>query len=739
MSSEPPHPIVVGGTDTRERKKRQRETWLALAGSAVIGILSWVELKFLGVDSYLFLALFNINLILLLLVLFLVLRNVVKLVLERRRKVLGARLRTRLVLIFLFLSILPTTLMFLIALQFVQTSVDYWFKNQVDKTMEQALVVGQSFFQDARQRLGVQAGAVRDELSRVKSDDAGLVLAAKAREHGLSMVGLMDGERNEIEWYAAPEWSESWTNIKTAFSREDRDLATFWSMVWPGDAMDFVVGILPLDRKGQGYIVLGDTIGGGLMHRLEQIEQGINEYRQLKTLMTPLKLTLYLILGVMTLLILLGATWFGFRLAKEISAPVQALAAGTQRIARGDLGVRLEDKSTDELGVLVQSFNRMAEDLESGQRSLTEANTRLARQNAELERREDYMRAVLNNIAAGVISVDERGMVGTVNRAAEVMLGIDANVVVGRSPLEIVPEIGTDLIRDVLNHLNTNPSHQWQRQLELSVSGKTIKILVNAVVLRTGDGRRNGIVAVFEDITELEKMQRLNAWKEVARRIAHEIKNPLTPIKLSAQRLERKFGPLIEDPAFAECTSLIIRQAEHLRAMVTEFSSFARIPEILPRPNDLLPLAREILSVFQHSHRHITWELSCSRDALIFAFDLEAMRRALMNLLLNAAEILESREDGAVHIDLGMDPERKSAVITIQDNGPGLTKEERSRMFEPYYSRKRGGTGLGLTIVKSVIDDHRGNIRVKAHPKKGTCFEIFLPLGRFDESSTGQA
>ena len=721
-------PIKVGGADTRERKKRQREIYLAAFGFLIIAILTWVELRYLGVDSYLFLALFNLDLILIILVLFLVLRNVVKLVLERRRKVLGARLRSRLVLIFLLLSILPTTLMFFIAIQFVQTSVDYWFKNQVDNTMEQALLVGRAFLQSERNNLSIQAQSL-DRALQQHPEKRKKILSEQAAFFHLSLAGTIDATGRLHAEIIDPDWEQAWPGLKSSFFHNDQQQDKFWSMIWPLETKDLAAGIHPR-QDAPGYVIIGRDLEGRIMNRLELIERGIKEYRQLKNLKAPLKTTLYLILGVMTLLILLGATWFGFRLAKEISAPVQALAAGTQRIARGDLSVRLEDKSTDELGVLVQSFNRMAEDLESSQASLTRANVRLAGQNTELESRENYIRAVLNNITAGVVSVNEQGLVSTVNRAAESLLGIDAENIVGRSPLEFVPQPGIGMIREILENLTSNPSLQWQRQIELSIGGKTLKLLVNAVVLKSNDGRENGIVAVFEDISELEKMQRLNAWKEVARRIAHEIKNPLTPIKLSAQRLEKKFGPKIQDPAFHECTELIVRQADHLRTMVTEFSSFARIPEIMPRMNDRAALALEVVQVFQNSHRTISWNLAGTEQPCIIPFDQEALRRALMNLLLNAAEILDGQDGGRVDMALHANQEQNQVSILIQDNGPGLTPEERTHMFEPYYSRKRGGTGLGLTIVKSIVNDHRGNILVRSRQPCGTCFEIILPASQ---------
>jgi two-component system nitrogen regulation sensor histidine kinase NtrY len=233
--------------------------------------------------------------------------------------------------------------------------------------------------------------------------------------------------------------------------------------------------------------------------------------------------------------------------------------------------------------------------------------------------------------------------------------------------------------------------------------------------------------AVFEDITELEKIQRLAAWREVARRIAHEIKNPLTPIKLSAQRLQRRFGQFADDTVFEECTGIIIKQVERMQQMVTEFSSYAKLPEVTPRPGSPAPLLEEAVGMFAVTHREIDWSLDIQGVIPEIPLDHEAMRRVLINLLTNAAEALEGQEGGAVAVTARHDSARGVVELRVRDNGPGFTAEERSRMFEPYYSRKKTGTGLGLTIVRSIITDHHGQVRVEPNAPQGSVFIVELP------------
>ncbi len=715
----------------RDRKKR-RELFFTLVAFGLIILLSWIELRFFGVNSYVFLAIFNLNLILLLVILFLVLRNGVKLLLERRRNVRGSGLRTKLVSAFMLLSLVPTVLIFLIAVKFIQTSIDYWFKSKVDSSMEQVLDVGKTLYQRTQDRLADQGEYIinqirnRDLLWGARGMDQ--FLERKANEYGLSLIGVLNPNLDEQNWHAGKEWGKKWNSIKDSIQWSVlREEPHFWSTLYKSSEKDLILGVLPVDEAKTGFLVLGLSYEHGLLSDLEEIVQGVKEYKQLKTLKKPLKTAFYLILGVMTLLIIFGAMWFGFRLAKEISAPIQALSLGTQRIAHGDLAVRLEDQSGDELGLLVQSFNTMAEDLEKSQQSLNKANKDLAWQNLELEQRRQYGEAVLNNITSGVISLDKDNEINTVNKAAENILGVEAESLKGKYPVDLLPGDFQDTLEELFEHLKDSPHAQWQRQLEVPLGNEERKLLVNAVGLWTKDKEELGKVIVFEDITELDKMQRMAAWREVARRIAHEIKNPLTPIKLSAQRLEKRYGHDMGDATFEECTKLIVKQVEYLEQMVKEFSAFAKLPDVTLEYDELSSLLEEMVNLFQHSHTSIDWDYSPDQNLPRLKFDRDAMKRVLINLFTNAVEVLEDVPEPEVKVRAYYQHSSKHVVLEIRDNGPGFSSEERSRMFEPYFSKKKGNTGLGLTIVKSIVNDHRGFVEVKPNTPQGSIFIIELP------------
>lgn len=722
---------------SQERRKRRREIILAAVAVLLIVILSWVELRLLGLKSYLFFALFNVNLILLILVLFLVLRNVIKLMLDRRRRVLGSGLRARLVLAFVTLSLVPTLIMFLLSLGFVRTSVDYWFQTQVETSMEQALSVAQDFYAATEAELEVKARGFLDYVHKTRTGWKGKslneALKTKSAEYGLTLAGVLTPDMQTEAWIAQPVWDQVWPEILEQIPRSDLVRhPKYWATLWPHEDMDLVVGIMPVDAGGSLFLVFGAEAGLRFLERLESIAEGVGEYKQLRSLKYPLKMTLYMVLGLMTLVVLLGATWFGFRLARELSAPIQALAVGTQRIANGDLSVRLADESRDELGLLVRSFNSMAADLEESNLRLTRAKQQLEEQYQTLVVRNHYVQAILANITAGVVSLDRDGRITTINRAAESILGVEAEALVGRSVLNLIrPEHG-ELIEEARSFLEGSPGSQWQQRLDLVTGGESVRLLVNVVALMDSEGGNSGVVAVFENISELEKMQRLDAWKEVARRIAHEIKNPLTPIKLSAERLERKFGNRIDDPVFVQCTELIVKQVEHLQEMVGEFSTFAKLPEVRLRLGSLEPLLRETTDVFARTYPHIKWTVR-TEDVPQVMLDPEAMHRVLYNIFLNAAEMLGEGKNSRMEAVLYAHQRKGRVYVEISDNGPGIKPEEQPRMFEPYYSTKRGGTGLGLTIVKSIVADHHGHVRVKPGGSSGTTFVIELPAARVEE------
>jgi two-component system nitrogen regulation sensor histidine kinase NtrY len=337
------------------------------------------------------------------------------------------------------------------------------------------------------------------------------------------------------------------------------------------------------------------------------------------------------------------------------------------------------------------------------------------------------MEIVLKNVAAGVVSIDEKGVITTINTSAEQMLEVQAESVLEKRFSEVLAKGYADQIEDLLNELKSSQRDSMEKQITVNLGGKSLSLLVNLTALRDEEGRSLGVVAVFDDLTQLVKAQRIAAWREVARRIAHEIKNPLTPIQLSAQRLRKRYlERLQEDGAvFDECTRIIVNQVEELKKMVNEFSSFARMPASQPAPNHLNEIIQETLVLFQEAHKNVRFEFM-PNELPVFNLDRDQMKRVMINLIKNSLAAVE--KDGEIRIETSFDSRLQMVRLEVSDTGCGIPDEDKDKLFEPYYSTKRTGMGLGLTIVNAIIADHNGYIRVRDHEPRGTTFLIELPV-----------
>ena len=717
-------------TEEKERHRRRRELIFAAAAFVLAIVLTRVLFYLYDVGSALFITVFSLNFLLLLVIAAVVIRNALKLLLERRRGVLGARLRTRMTLSFMVMTLAPCLLMFLITMKFVQISVDFWFKDQITTSMDAALEVGRADYEKTGKRLLMTGGDILVAASALGIERAGPefseFLERMRRQERLALISLLSDDREELLWYGSDDARASWLAGKAMFNWETVGKRGAQTVLAPGEDNDYVLALQHM--PGGGFLACAESMGPQFKAKLERIAGGATEYKQLWNMRRALKWMLYSGLSVLTLLIVLGAIWFGFRVAKEVSAPVLEAADAAQRIARGELDVRLDAYAGDELGMLVKAFNSMAVDLETFRADLTGANKRLEEQNREIGQHSQYIEAILNNIASGVISVDHEGMISMVNTSACAILGSSASDMIGRNLMQFLPPDMARQARAMFDQFRHRPLSTWQRQINIEVFGRERRLLVSAAGLVTPEGENRGFVAVFEDVSEMERMQRMAAWREVARRIAHEIKNPLTPIKLSAQRLQRKFGSSVSDPAFAQSTDLIVRQVEILQEMVQEFSAFAKLPEVDPKPGNLAPVIVELADFFRNSHSRVRLEVDLPDSIPILPMDRNGLRRAFMNVLSNAVDALDSTPDPHVIISAAVDTDRSVLRVSVADNGPGLDEEERSRLFEPYFSRKKGGTGLGLTIVRSIIADHKGYVRAEPAPLGGAMVIVELPL-----------
>jgi two-component system nitrogen regulation sensor histidine kinase NtrY len=729
-----------------ERKRRKREAVISVVIVVVVAVLTLVEHRVItfGADipvsnTILMFILININLLLLILLIFLVFRNLVKLLYTRRRKVMGAQLRTRLVIAFVALSLLPTIILFFFSINFITNSIEFWFTVPVEQALEKSLIVGQKFYREneIRHRFFLERIAYQLQRKEMAAGDKLKELThyiqVVQREFDLDAVEVYSANYNRLTYALGKDLENAAMAAAPpgAFVGDagDKNIRTITETLDNGELLR-TIGTVPFGvapESASAYIVLSLFIPPDLSDNLESISRGFDEYQQIKLLKKPIQITYYITLSIVALLVIFCAVWFGFYLAKTITIPIMDLADGTRRVAEGDLTVTIDSTAADdEIGSLVDAFNKMTRDLRSGRQQLELSARKLTEQNLEIEARRQYMEIVLKNVSAGVITLDADGIVTTFNKSAERMLNLDAEAILDTHYRELLVSEHLKFAEDIVDRVTSVREQTLEIPLRLTVNGQPRTFLVYVNALKDEQGGPMGIVMVFDDLTELEKAQRMAAWREVARRIAHEVKNPLTPIGLSAQRLKRRYSERINEPVFDECTRMIIDHVELIRNLVNEFSTFARFPTANPKPCELSPIIEETVSLYREGHPEITFDVRIGEDMPQMNLDRQQFKQAMINLVDNAVAAV--RNHGNISILAAFDPILKLVRLEVADDGTGIADTDKIRLFEPNFSTKKAGMGLGLTIVNSIVTDHNGMIRVQDNLPKGAKFVIELPV-----------
>ncbi len=726
--------------DIKEQRRRRRERILIIVTFFFIVALTYIESRLSSVESLipfshnvLIFGLININIILILLLIFLIVRNVVKLVYERRHGILGSKLRTKLVAAFVGLSLIPTVVLFLVSVNFLSYSIDHWFDIKVGGALNMSLEVAQAYYQqftESSKYYAKQLSSIITE-NQLYEKDRNVYLKAliEQRQKSLNLTlievyfktpgnNLIVRGTDNVDIVPIKPSAKVMEDVFTG-----KEVSTIES-VHEGDVIS---GLSPIYTKRGPRDVIGLVgvyyyIPNGLVNRMDHIAKTSEEYKQFRILKNPIKLSYIITLSIVTLLIIFSATWFGLFLAKGITVPIQDLAEATHKIAQRNLDHQIDIKADDEIGVLVDSFNKMT-------RTLKQSSEDLERANMTLDQRRKYMETVLRNVSAGVVSIDRKGVITTINRAAEKMLDIKTEKVLNRRYQDVLRSEHMDLVNEFLREMKENSSAFIEKQIQIMLKDRALTVLATTNTLEDDDGNYMGLVVVFEDLTQLQKAERLAAWREVARRIAHEIKNPLTPIQLSAQRLQRKYGDKLGDDAavLKECTKTIIDQVHGLKNLVNEFSRFARMPMTTPTSNDLNEVVTGAVSLFQDAHKDISFLLQPDPEIPSLNLDAEQIKRVMINLLDNAVAAVP-KGDGKIEIRTSYDRMNRRARVEVIDNGSGISPADKMKMFEPYFSTKKSGTGLGLAIVSSIISDHAGQVSVRDNPPRGTMVSFELPV-----------
>ena len=638
----------------------------------------------------------------------------VRMWLERRRGSAGSRLHVRLVLLFGVVAGAPAVLVATFSVVLFNVGIQSWFSDRVRDTLERSLIASRAYLEEHRNTIRVDALAMAADLNRAAQallpgnrDGFERVLETHANLRGLTEAIVFEPVLGRVTAQAGlvtgaivstpPAWA-----LDIVRSGE--------VAVMPGTAEGRVIALGALNVQPELLLLITRPLDPGVIEHMRATELAFQEYDQLDRNRGSLQITFVMIFAIAVLLVLLAAVLVGLVMANQIARPIARLIAAAERVRGGDLATRVEEgRADDEIASLVRAFNRMTSQLNAQRGELMEAYR-------QIDERRRFTETVLAGVSAGVIGLDVEGRINLPNRGASALLGVDLDAAIGLPLAGVAPEFGA-----LFEAVRTAPERSQTAEIRSGPAHARRTLIARLGAEMQGDGEERrvaGYVLTFDDITELLSAQRKAAWADIARRIAHEIKNPLTPIQLSAERLKRKYlKEISSDPdTFRQCTDTIVRQVGDIGRMVDEFSAFARMPQPVIRPEDLAQVARDALVLQRNAHTDIVYETRVPESPLLVPLDRRLLGQALTNLLQNAADAIamRPREEGEPpggRILLSIEEAGDSARIVVEDDGVGLPEGvERERLTEPYVTHKTKGTGLGLAIVKKIMEDHGGRL-----------------------------
>ncbi|HEY5616878.1 MAG TPA: ATP-binding protein [Vicinamibacterales bacterium] len=686
------------------------------------------------------------NLTILVALVFVLARNIIKLFVEKRRSLPFAHFRAKLVAVLLGMTLIPAVLVLLVGSELIRNSVDRWFNAPMDDVLSSANAIAGDYYQERRRLVAAEAQRLARAIGEID-----LASAPAAVVRALVEPDVQQGRVAHVEVYSfesagaddrpllIPVVDIGTSSLPREFTRESatrlaervaadaRLTSVIERLPDGGDLIRSAVEI----RSGpgespQGVVIASEYITAEFAARARGMTAAYEDYQQLRVLKQPLAGVYLSFFLMLTLMILVAATWMGLYLAKRITRPVQMLAAAANEIGAGHLDHRVEPETRDEFGSLIEAFNRMASDLSTSRRRLERSSIELERKHQDVEARRRYVETILERIATGVISVDTGGHVRTFNAAASRLLGLDSSV----SGLPVATVFGTPELKPLgmlIDEATRSREEALPQEVTIARDGRELHLAVMTTPLRREDGVSDGIVLVFDDVTPLIRAQKVAAWREVARRLAHEIKNPLTPIQLSAERMRRHFAsaPGQTQGLVEECTSTIVGEVESLKGLVDEFSQFARMPAPRAVSTDLHALLSDVLTLYQGIFSEVQLRLRFADTLPRVSVDPEQIRRVMINLIDNAVEAMDRR--GVIDVDAHHIRAESLVRIVVADDGPGIPSTERDKLFLPYYSTKRRGSGLGLAIVRRIVAEHGGSIDAADNVPRGTRFTVELP------------
>ena len=666
---------------------------------------------------------------------FVLVRNVLKLFTERRLGVLGSKFRTRLLVASLLLSFLPVIGMFFFAYVLMNRSIDKWFSTPIEEVRRDTETMASLLSQYAAQNASAEAAflAASPEVQRAYEEQNFSHVADTFRRHEATLQGGFAVALNGGEAEASFGVPAAWPSLKEKMPPFPNHPGGAVPFVW--DETNYIVGSAPVAE--QGSILVAMPLPKKFSQTLKGIEVSQQRYIDLARERRLVRRIYMEALLLLTVIVLFASTWLALFLSKLVTRPVVALAEATQEISRGRLDYRVEvQAAADEIGDLVRSFNRMAEELESNRRQIEASSRDLSAANVALEQRRRQIETILESIPNGVLSMNAERRITHVNHALLRLLHpgsvtpSNPDVLIGAALRDVFDPDMLKSLEPLLRRADRMGT--TTTQMEVAADRLSVNVAITVATLQHA-GQRLGYVLVFEDLSDLLKAQKQAAWREVARRVAHEIKNPLTPIALSAERIQRHLQRNSAPDAASRkvlqsCAETIAGAVETVRTLVDEFSTLARFPTARPQASDINSVVRTTLAMFGGQLENISVRTSLAADLPEVMADTEAMKRALSNLIDNAAEAMQDAMFREVHISTALVSSHDAVEIVVADTGHGVTPELKERLFLPYFSTKQRGTGLGLAIVSRIIEDHHGTIRVEENRPVGAKFIIELPV-----------
>jgi len=704
--------------------KYKKEFTISIVVLFVFAILIYLETqlpffkKFLPVDeNKLIVIILNINLLLILLLIFLITRTIVKNYIEKKRGIWGARLKTKLTFTLLFISIIPSFSLFVLSTGFFNISMERWFSQKIEETLDNAIEISQFYYDNLFQRyetIGlsisqeIKKGGLLEDKKRLES-----FLKGKTKQKSFSFYSVYDGEHRMLLGNM-PDDARSFISTKLKAAEKKTHIRLIVPLK-KGELVVAGINIYGDENRNNMFLFIGDAINVKGEQRLKAISEFHREFKESRTFKKILKYSFIIPLFLTTIITIFFSVWVGIKIANEITTPIEKVKEGASIIAKGKFDITLEEKGKDEIGTLVSAFNSMAREL------------KIAKE--ELEEKRRYIEVILDNVATGIISTDNKGNIVLLNRAARDILNIQGNEWIGK-PLKKV--FGSDLKQAMKSFLKEakgiSDNRVVVKEMRLKLKNDITYIRASLTTLKDEYKNIEGFIIAFDDITHFVRAEKLATWREVAKKLTHEIKNPLTPIMLSAERIRRKFLSVLEGKdkeIIDETTSVIIKSADEIKGIVNELTKLTQLSRTKGMDN-INEIIIETINIYKNLFPNIDFKFFESNIPMC-TIDREGIKRVMVNLITNAAKAI-GESKGTIEISTNYSVNKNNVIIRVADSGCGIADEDKEKIFDPYFTKDKDGTGLGLAIVQSIILEHNGRIYVEDNKPTGTCFVIEVPV-----------